>query len=100
MLRMNQRHSMIEIPVRSQDHGTKFLRTVKHLFVVRTEFADISKRNHLMPGGYNNIRCRPREILVQQDFHAMAKLYGVSSNLASDPAKSNTAEMSSDVMLG
>ena len=36
----------------------------------------------------------------QQDFHAMAKLYGVSSNLASDPAKSNTAEMSSDVMLG
>ena len=76
------------------------LRTVKNLLIIRSKFADFSKRNHLMPGGYNDISRRPGEILVQQDFHAMAKLYGVSSNLASDPAKSNTAEMSSDVMLG
>lgn len=97
---MDQRHRMIEIPIRSEDYRTKLLRTVEEFFVISAKLADFGKWNHLMPGFNNDLRRSLREILVQQDFHAMAKLYGVSSNLASDPAKSNTAETSSDVILG
>ena len=91
---------MIEIPIRSQDYRAQILRTPKDLLVIRAEFADVRKWNHLMPSRGDDIRRRLREVLIQQDSHARAKLYGVSSNLARDPAKSNTAEMSSDVMLG
>lgn len=100
MLWMNQWHCVIEISIRSQNHRTQILRTFKDHLVIRPEFTDIHKWDHFMSGGFNDIHSRLREILVQQNPHARAKLYGVSSNLASDPAKSNTAEMSSDVMLG
>ena len=91
---------MIEIPIRSQDHRAQILRAPKDRLVIRAEFADIREGYHLMPSRGDDIRRRLWEVLIQQDPHAMAKLYGVSSNLASAPAKSNTAEMSSDVMLG
>ena len=100
MLGMNQWHCVIEISIRSQNHRAQILRTLKDHLVIRPEFTDVHKWDYLMPGGFYDIYSRLREILVQQDPHASAKLYGVSSNLASDPAKSNTAEMSSDVMLG
>ena len=100
MFRTNQRHRVIEIPIRSEDYRMQFLCTIKDRTIIRAKLTDVRKWNRFMSGCRNDIRRRLWKILVQQDFHAMAKLYGVSSNLASDPAKSNTAEMSSDVMLG
>ena len=85
-----------------------YLLLIAFLLVIGTFLSPLSAIIIFMPifqqlaavGGFNDIHSRLREILVQQNPHARAKLYGVSSNLASDPAKSNTAEMSSDVMLG
>ena len=100
MLWMYQGHSVIEISIRSQNHRAQTLRMSKDLLVISSKFTGVHEWDYFMSGCFNDIHGRLGEILVQQDSHARAKLYGVSSNLASDPAKSNTAEMSSDVMLG
>ena len=100
MLGMHKRHRMIEIAIGGQNDCPEPLRPIENRLVIFSEFTGIRKQDRLVSGCGYDFCSRPREVLIQQELHAMAKLYGVSSNRASDPAKSNTAEMSSDVMLG